>query len=174
MTDNKDQNVVIAIFDNEDWLEPVTDRLKNWDQASSDINLGAIGTITKEDGQIKTHVGHKTRSGVKTGAVVGIIAAVLSGGLTLVGGIVGGAVLGGLTGTFFKKSLHLSKDEIEALGAQLDAGKAALVVTCDDHEVEPTAEQLRLAGGTVMTYTVPDEALEEATQAMEEADRQAD
>jgi hypothetical protein len=59
-------------------------------------------------------LGRKTGKGAKTGAIIGIIAAVLSGGATLVGGIVAVAVGGGVLGTFFKNSLHLTKEEIQS------------------------------------------------------------
>jgi len=165
----KDQNVVIAFFADEDAAKKAIEALKGWDKASKDIKLGAIGTLTKKGDKVKTHVGRRTGSGVSTGAILGIIAAVLSGGATLVAGAVTGGFWGGILGTFFKKSLHLTKEEIQSLDAELDAGKAAVVVTCDDFEVEGTSEQLASAGGTVKTYTVPAEAIEEASQAIEEA-----
>jgi hypothetical protein len=81
---------------------------------------------------------------------------------------VGGA-LGGITGAFFHKSLHLTKEEIEQLGTELDAGRVAVVVTCDDVEVGPTSQQLTSSGGTVRSYAVPTEALEETAAAIEAA-----
>lgn len=162
----KDQNVVIGFFANEAAAQAAIESLKSWDKASQDIQLGAVGTITKEGDKVKTHVGRTTGKGASTGAVVGIIGGVLSGGATLVGGALTGGVLGGVIGTFFKKSLHLTKEEIQSLGAELDAGQVAVVVTCDGFEVEGTSEQLKSAGGRVRTYTVPEEALSEAAQAM--------
>jgi uncharacterized membrane protein len=164
----KDQNVVIAFFASEEAANEASDLLKKWDKANKDIQLGAVGTIYKKDDKIKTKVGHKTGSGARTGAILGVIAAVLSGGITLVGGVVAGGAGGGILGSFFKKSLNLNKEEIASLGAKLDAGQVALVVTCDDNEVEGVSAQLRDSGGTLTTYTVPEEALDEAAEASSE------
>jgi uncharacterized membrane protein len=164
----KDQNVVIAYFASEEAANSAIDILKNWDKASKDIQLGAIGTMYKKDGKVKTKVGRKTGGGARTGAILGIIAGVLSGGITVVGGAVAGGAGGGILGSFFKKSLHLSKEEIAAMGEKLDAGNVAVVVTCDDSEVEGASAQLRDAGGTLTTFTVPEEALDEAAAAESE------
>ena len=63
MSDNKNENVVVAIFPNQVAADQAIDGLKSWDQASADIKLGAIGTIVKEGDKVKTHVGHKTGRG---------------------------------------------------------------------------------------------------------------
>jgi hypothetical protein len=44
---------------------------------------------------------------------------------------VGGAT-GGVVGAFMKKSTHLTKEEIAQIGAELDAGRVAVVATCDE------------------------------------------
>src|SRR5262245_8285302 len=134
MTNNKNDHVVIALFDSEDFANYGIDLLKKWDNATDDIKLGAIGTITKKGDKVKTHVSHRTGGGAKVGAVLGIIAAVLTGGASWVVAVAGGSALGAVAGTFFKKSLHLTKEDIDALGKQLDEGKVAVVITCDDFE----------------------------------------
>jgi uncharacterized membrane protein len=161
---NKNDHVVIAIYSDEEAAKQAANALQNWDKANNDIKLGAIGTISKQGDKVKTHVGRKTGSGAKVGAVLGITAAVLSGGITLIPGVVGGAVGGGAIGTFFKKSLHLTKEEIQQLGQKLDSGRVALVVTVDENEVDATSKQLADSGGDVESYAVPTEALEEAAQ----------
>ena len=166
MSDNKNDQVVVALFDNDEFANYGISHLKEWDRANADIKLGVIGKISKEGDKVKTHVAHKTGKGAKVGAVLGIIAAVLSGGATLVAGTVAGGVLGGVTGSFFKKSLNLTKEEIEALGQGLDRGKVAVVVTCDNGEVAPLSQELTQLGGDVKGYAVPTEALTEAAAAM--------
>jgi len=167
VADKKDKNehVVIAVFPGKAEAESAEAGVKSWDGANDAVKLGAIGMITSENGKIKTHVGHKTGKGAKVGATVGIIAGVLSGGLTLLAGAAAGAVGGGALGTFMKQSLHLTKEEIAALGTELEGGKVALVVTCDEEEVGPTQEWLAGAGGAVRGYTVPAAALAEAVDA---------
>jgi outer membrane lipoprotein SlyB len=166
MTNNKNDHVVIALFDNENFANYGIDLLKKWDNANDEVKLGAIGVITKKGDKVKTHVPRKGGGGAKVGAVVGLIAAVLTGGTSWIVGAMGGSALGGITGAFFKKSLHLTKQEIEELGAHLDAGKVAVVVTCDEHEIEETSKHLYQYGGVVNNYTVPDEALTEAADAL--------
>ena len=166
MSDNQNEHVVVAIFPNQHAADRAIEGLKTWDRADADIKLGAIGTLVKEGDKVKTHVGHKTGRGAIVGAVVGVIAGVLSGGLTLLGGLLGGGALGGAGGALMKQSLKLTKQEIDALGTELDAGKVAVVVTCDEAEVEPVKQQLETYGATTRTYGVPQAALAEATQAM--------
>lgn len=169
MSDNLNEWVIVATFENEDAADQAVKALKSWDKASDEIKLGAVGTIFKKGEKVKTHVGRKAGKGAKVGAVLGVIAAVLSGGLTLVGGVVSGGVLGGITGAFFKKSIHLTTNEVQAIGAELDAGRVAVVVACDEEEAVPTTDQLTAAGGTIKTFLVPEELLSETAEAMEAA-----
>jgi hypothetical protein len=166
MAEDKNSSVIIALFPGESQASVAVNALKDWDKANDDIKLGAIGTIVKEIGKVRTQVGRRTGKGAKVGVVVGVAAAVLSGGATLVGSVLAGGALGGALGAFFKKSLTLTKEEIDRLGADLDAGRVAVVVTCDAHEVQPTIDQLTHLGGTVRSYAVPDDALDEAAQTL--------
>ena len=164
--DDKNENVVIGIFETLEAAEETVDGLKKWDRINEHIKLGAIGIVTKDGDKVKTHVGRKAGKGAKVGAVVGIIGAVLTGGALLVGAI-GVSALGGALGAFFKKSLNLTKQEIEQLGQELDAGKVAVVVACDDYEIESVTSYLTSPTSTVRTYRVPEEALEEAAASPE-------
>lgn len=169
MSKDKNEQVLVALFADRHAAEMASELIKGWDEANDDIKLGAIGTIAKEDGKVKTRVGHKTGRGAGVGAVVGIIAGVLTGGIALIPAAVGGGALGGVIGRFMKQSLHLTKEEIALIGQALDAGRVALVVTCDDYEVEPTRKQLAAAGGTVASFQVPSDAIEQALAGMQEA-----
>ena len=143
MSDNKNEHAVVALFDNLAAANAAIASLEAWDKATDSVKLGNIGTISKDGDKIKTNAGRKGGKGAKAGAIVGIIAGVLSGGVTLIGGALMGAVGGGVLGSFFKKSVGLTKEEIDQLGVELDAGKVAVVVACDDNEVEATSEELR-------------------------------
>jgi hypothetical protein len=162
---DKNEHVVIALFPSQAAADSALDAIKQWDGANDEVKLGAIGSIAKVKGKIKTSVGRNTGKGAKVGATVGIIAGVLSGGLTLVAGAAVGALGGGGVGAFMKKSLHMTKDDIASLDPELEGGKVALVVTCDDYEVAATQDWLAGAGGTVRGYSVPSAALEEAVDA---------
>ena len=80
---------------------------------------------------------------------------------------VAGAAGGGLVGALSKKGLGLSDDDLHELSAQLGGGRAALLVLCDEPEVEATAARLAASGGTVRrpAAAVSAEALQEAAQA---------
>jgi len=173
MASNKNENVIVAFFDNSAAADSAIASLQNWDKANDEIQLGAIGTMTKEKGKVKTHVGRKTGAGAKVGTIIGVTAAILSGGVTLLGGVAVGAAAGGAVGAFMKKSTGLTKEDIEQIGNELDGGKVAVVVACDEEEIAPTRDQLISSGGKVRNYTVPQEAFTDAAQAVPGADSAA-
>ena len=49
---------------------------------------------------------------------------------------------------------------------ELDAGKVAVLVPCDEWEIESAEEYLKASHATVQTYKVPTEALAEAAPAV--------
>jgi len=173
--DKKDKNeqVIVAFFGSKDMGDDAVFWLKNWDVYEEKVKLGSIGILVKQDGKIKTQIGRKTGQGAKVGTVIGIIAAILSGGLTLIPTMLAGGATGGVVGAFMKKSTHLTKAEIEEIGKELDAGRVAVVVTCDEDELATTRQQLIDMGGQVRNYTVPEEAYSEAAKAVPGADADA-
>jgi len=173
MSKDKNDHVVLAIYANENAANEAIEALKDWDKANDDIKLGSIGTIKKDGDKVKTNTGRKTGKGAKVGAVLFVASAVLTGGGTLVASAATGAVTGGVVGTFFKKSVNLTKADLEALGPKLDAGQVAVVVACDEDEVVATTQQLTDSGGQVQSFAVPAEVLDEAAQAATETDSAA-
>lgn len=121
MSEDKDlnENVVIGFFADKDAADEAIKGLKQWDKVNDHIKFGAIGTITKDGDKIKTHVGRKTGKGALIGAGVGVIAAVLTGGAS----IIGTTVLGGALGAFFKKSTGLTKEDIRKSAPNWMPGK---------------------------------------------------
>lgn len=162
MAQNKNNHVVVAFFKDEEAAQSAIDALRAWDQADDDIKLGAIGTIYMEDGKVKTRIPHRIGRGATVGAAVGLIAGALTGGATILGGVLAGGALGGITGAFLKQDVALNQAEIERIGQQLDAGSVAVVVTCDDYEVDPTRQELIDTGGDVWEYAVSKEAMKAA------------
>ncbi len=166
MSKNKNKHVIVAFYKNDIDADGAVDSLKRWEDANKDIKLGTVGTIYKEKGKVKTKVGHKSGKWAKGGVVLGIIAGVLSGGVTVVGGAVVAGLAGGVLGAFFKKSTNLTKDEVNKIGDALDKGQVAVIVTCDQDEVQPTSDALTKFGGTVQAYAVDKGALTDAAKAM--------
>ena len=112
------QQLVLAFFENEAAADQAVDGIKQWDKASKEIKLGAIGVLVKDDkGKIKTHKLGKRKTG--TGAVLFGLAAVLTGGATLLAG----AVFGGIVGSFFRKGLGMSRTTWPASTANWTAAR---------------------------------------------------
>src|SRR3954466_462486 len=97
---NENEHVVIALFPDQMTADIAVETLKGWDDARDEIKLGAVGTLSKENGKVKTHVGGKMGMGSGLGAAVGVLAAVLSGGIALIGGVLVGGLAGGAVGAF--------------------------------------------------------------------------
>jgi uncharacterized membrane protein len=142
--------------------------LKGWEKANDDIKRGAIGVLAKDkDGKIKAHkLGtRETARGAGVGAVLGIIATVLSGGLALLAGVVGGIIVGGIVGSFVHRGLGMSQEDLRLLGERLDAGGAAVAVLVPADEAAATTAELKKLGGDITTYQVSEEALQQADEA---------
>ena len=159
------KQLVLAFFENEDAADGAVDEIKQWDKASKEVKLGAIGVLVKDDeGKIKTHKLGKRRTG--TGAVLGVLAGILSGGLT----VLGGAIVGGIIGAFFHKGLGMSKEDLARIDDDLDGGRAALGILAKADEADDVSAKLAELGGEPETHEVTEEALEQAETATEEAD----
>jgi uncharacterized membrane protein len=172
MPDSTAEQAVIASFDSQAQAEQAAKDLMGWDKANEDVKLGAIGVLTKDDkGEIKTKnfSQRNTGKGAKVGLGLGVIAAVFSGGLTLIPTAIGGAVAGGAAGSLMRKGLGMSDEELQKLSSELDGGRAALLVMCDEAEVQATSDYLKAAGGTPQSHAVDSAELENAAKAAEAA-----
>jgi len=166
------EQAVIASFDSPEAAEQAAKDLMGWDKANDDIKLGAIGMVTRDaQGELKTKnmSSRKTGKGAKVGMGLGVIAAVFSGGLTLIPGAVGGAVVGGAAGSLFRKGLGMSEADLEEFRSELDGGRAALLVMCDEGEVQATTDYLVAAGGKPRAHAIDSADLESAAQQAEAA-----
>ena len=166
--------VVIAFFDDEFEARQAADALRDWDKERKDIKLGSCGVIFEKNGRLKTHVGRWGGPEARVGAVIGVIAAVFSGGMGLVGGTVAGDVTGGAAGSFFRKANHLQVKDFEVIMEALHEGKGVLLVTCNSDELDDTAEQLKVLGGHVSAWELPAGTLDETAKAMVDIVAEAD
>jgi hypothetical protein len=158
----KNQQLVLAFFDNEAAADVAVQALKGWDKATADIKLGALGILVKDDkGKIKTHkLGSRKTA---TGAILFGLIGLLSGGMTVVGGLIFGAIAGSL----FHKGLGLSKEDLDRIGKELDGGKAAVALVANAAEADAVSAKLAELGGKPETHEVTNEAVEQATAAAE-------
>ena len=157
MASNTTEHAVIATFDSASQAEQAANDLLDWEQTNPDINLGTIGVITRDHkGEIKTrNFGERnTSKGAKVGVGIGVLAAVLSGGLTLIPSAIGGAIVGGVAGSLSHKGLGLTDAEKQRLSSDLDNGCAAILVMCDDSEVKAINDYLALEGGRMLSHPI--------------------
>ncbi len=160
---NKNKNLIIAYFPNEEAAKGAGHGMKDWDKARKDIKLGGMGIVTMEDGKLKTKkVGARAGgTGAKWGIILGTAAGILSGGVTLVGGAIAGLTAGAIGGSLFHKKLGMTDDDKMRLQMHLQEGGAALAVMVDDDEMAPTRMEMDNLGGEVEHYVVPDETMDE-------------
>jgi len=155
-----DQQLVLGIFADEAAADVAVKWLKDWDNATEEIKLGAIGILVIDEfGKLKEHkLG--ARSG-KKGAGIGLVLAVVAPP-TLLAGIVGGGVLG----HFHHKGLGLSTEDRERIVGELRGGKAAVGVLAKGDDVAAVSAQLTDLDGIVEVHEATDEALEAVAAAV--------
>jgi uncharacterized membrane protein len=126
-----------------------------------------------ENGEIKTHnVGTRdTGVGAKAGTVIGIVAGILSGGVTLIGGALAGLAGGAVLGSLKHQNLGLTDGDLDQMKSELTGGKAALVVTADDNEVYDTKAEIERLGGNVVSFTTDRDTMEAINLAAVEEER---
>jgi hypothetical protein len=154
------QQLVLAFFENEAAADAAVNAVKQWDKASKEIKLGAIGILVKDEkGKIKTHKlgARKTAAG----AVIFGLAAVLTGGASLLAG----AVFGGIVGSFFRKGLGISKEDLARIDGELNGGKAALCVLAAPDEATAISAKLTELGGQPESHELSEEVVQEAETA---------
>jgi hypothetical protein len=72
-------------------------------------------------------------------------------------------------GSFSKKGLGMSDEDLEQLSKELQGGRAALAVLCPPEEVTETAAELGRLGGKTRSFEVSEEDLQTAHQAIQAA-----
>jgi uncharacterized membrane protein len=207
---------IIALYDDVAAAKAAQRALVDWDRATDSIELGTTALVYRDD-KGRVHVEHNRVLDGRHGAVLGLIAGALAGGLmTLpafgtmaalsaahlaggalassgtaaaaeaalaaaaifggigaeVGGVAGGAAeghLGAVTGGVPRRRLGLKTDELERIGREIEQGRAALVVLCDEDEREAVSIQLDRLGGRIHAHTPPAETSSHAESVAEQA-----
>jgi hypothetical protein len=151
------QLLVLGFFADEDLADEAAMVLKNWENASGHMKLDGVGVLVKDkDGKVKDHkLGKRAgKKGMGVGVALGVVAAIPTGGLSLLGGAAGGVVGGGIIGDFFHKGLKLSDEDATRITGELDAGRAAVGVLAWDSESEAVSAKFEELGGTPQTHEV--------------------
>jgi uncharacterized membrane protein len=165
MASSGTERAVIATFDSSAQAEQAANDLMDWEKTNPDISLDAIGVLTKNDkGEIKakSYGARNTGRGAKVGMGIGVLAAVVSGGLTLIPTAIGGAIAGAAAGSLSRKGLGLTDTEEKRLSSDLGRGCAAILVMCNDSEVKAITDYLMLEGGRTLSHPIDSASLESA------------
>ena len=162
------QTLVLAAFPDLAAAQEALERVKNWDEADDGVKAGAIGIIAKDaDGKINETLlgGRAGGKGAKIGVVLGLIAAIPTGGLSLLGGLIAGGVGGGVVGHFVHRNYSLTSEDVARIHDGLDAGQAFIGVMVPDGQAGAFEMQLKRFGGDTELHVVSDHGEEKAAEA---------
>lgn len=168
MSEDLNEQIVVGFFTDADAVDRAADALRNWDDANDDVKLGALGRLTlTENGNLeaKRYGAARTTKGALVGGALGLLAAGVTGGLSLLAGAVGGGAIGGVTGKLTAGSFGISDDASDQIKEHLQHGEGAIVVHCDHNELTATMEELKRLGGTVVSLGVSTKVLNAVHQA---------
>ena len=86
-----DKQLVLALFESEFAADSAAEAIKKWSKRHKKVKLDAVAVLVKEeDGKVKSYKVGKRKT--RTGAVIGVVAGILSGGITIIGGAIGGVL----------------------------------------------------------------------------------
>ena len=161
MSENLNQQVIVGFYESSEAADKAAEALKDWDDANDDIKLGSMGRIVLDDDEVKIsrYGTSKTGKGAMLGGVLGLVAAGVTGGLSLLAGAVAGGAVGGVAGKLTHETFGLSKQSMDKIKQHIEKGGAGLVVLCDDYEVEATMKELKNAGGEPHSFGVSTKVL---------------
>jgi len=140
-----DGRLVVVFFGSRDEAEIAARRLAAWMRSNPLARLRALGVLAKDpDGAVSTRrLGPRgAREGAGIGLLVGIGAALATGGLTLLHGMVLGVAGGGALGVLFHKRVGLTATERRRIGSHLDSDRAAVVAVVPARQAAAVEEKL--------------------------------
>src|ERR1700704_1559533 len=123
MADN--DQLVLGFFESEQAADGAAGALRSWAKTNRRVQLEAVGVLVKgDDGNVKTHkLGPREgKKGMGVGAVLGVVAAVASGGITLVEGVAIGGGRGGGVGSLLPQGPRVSGGGAAPLGPPRPTG----------------------------------------------------
>jgi uncharacterized membrane protein len=157
MAKQKDQ-LVLGFFESEEAAKNAAKELEGMDRAVAGIKFDNIGILVKDSkGKVKADMQGPRHTGL--GLLLGALAGVLTGGISLLAG----ALIGGVAGHFVHKSLGLDKEDLARLGSELDGGRAAVGILVPESEAKAVRSWMEGVGGKTEAITVAEDAVEQAT-----------
>jgi len=149
--------LVLGFFETEEAADGAAGAVRAWAKTNTRVELDAVGVLVKDDqGSVKTHkLGPREgKKGLGVGVVLGTVAALASGGVTLLEGVAVGGAGGGIVGSLFHRGLGMSKEDVESVSARLDAGHAAVGVLVPPNQAPAISEELEALGGELQVHEV--------------------
>jgi hypothetical protein len=144
--------VVLGRFESVPPARDAAQAVVKWAADEAEVKLGPVSVISRdEQGELFTeNFGRGKRGkGAKVGVGVGALAAVLSGGLTLIPTAIAGALLGGAGGSLARDRVQLTSAELERIWGELEGGRGILVVQCQADDVAAVSGRITASGGHV-------------------------
>ncbi len=169
----ENEQLLIAYFPTKATAEDAAKELKAWDKEYAEIELGAMGIISKgEDGKVKTEkVGSRaTGKGAKWGVLVGAVAGIFTGGIGLIGGAVAGLAVGSIAGTMVHRGLGMSDEEKQSLEQHIADGGVALAVMAHEEEAAAVESVLSALCDEITSCQLDPETLEHLLSSSSESD----
>ncbi len=150
--------VVVAEFSTDDAAKAALKQLTSF---GKDIGLHDAA-IVRRDGK-KVHVKETKDMGGGTGALIGGILGVFTGGIS----ILAGAVIGGIAAKEVDRGM--SNKELQAVGAALPDGSDAVLAVVDQASSDKVTGMLKKAGATATTFNLDAETVARLTAPPETA-----
>jgi uncharacterized membrane protein len=152
------EQLVLGFFPSEEAAKKAAQELEGFDRSVAGIKFDNIGILTKDKkGKVKAEMQGPRHTGA--GLLLGALAGVLTGGIS----ILAGALLGGVLGHFVHKSLGLSKDDLTRISGELDGGKAAVGILVPESEAKAVTSWMEGVGGKTEAHAVAEDAEQQAT-----------
>ncbi len=152
------KQLVLGFFASEEAAKKAAQELEGFDRSVAGIKFDNVGILTKDKkGKVKAEMQGPRHTGA--GLLLGALAGVLTGGIS----ILAGAVIGGVLGHFVHKSLGLSKQDLTRISGELDGGRAAVGILVPESEAKAVTSWMEGVGGKPEAHTVAEDAEEQAS-----------
>jgi uncharacterized membrane protein len=153
----RSDQLVLAFFETEGAADGAAGALRGWAARNRRVQVEAVGVLVNDEkGHVKTHkLGPSDgRMGIGIGIALGVVAAIASGGITLVEGAVVGGAGGGIVGALIHRGIGLSQDDAARIGSRLGAGQAAVGVLVPRSQAAAISDELEALGGESEVHEV--------------------
>jgi uncharacterized membrane protein len=153
----RSDHLVLAFFETERAADGAAGAVRTWAARNRRVQIEAVGVLVNdENGHVKTHkLGPSDgRMGIGVGIALGVVAAIASGGITLIEGAVVGGAGGGIVGALMHRGIGLSQADADRIGSRLGAGHAAVGVLVPLSQAAAISDELEALGGETEVHEV--------------------